>query len=127
MRLAILLAAAAVAGCGTNFNSNLPDGGKAYLYCAHTPLTVAIRVVDKAGAPVVGATVSINNQQNGKSLTATTDARGVFDLDQDDVGPGLTEVYSSFNGFDTQRGAIQFVCGECSCAATPANLVLRLQ
>ncbi len=127
MRLAIFVVAVGVLGCGESFTSNLPDGGKAWIHCNATPLTVAVRVVDKAGDPVPGAFVNITNEQNKKALTAQTDPRGVFTLSQGDVGPGLTQVNASYNGFDTQLGSVEFICSGCSCAASPSNLVLRLQ
>lgn len=124
---ATFLALSVLALCSCNVvDTRLPDGGRARYNCTNSPNTFPVQVLDKAGAPAVGASVKVVNASDGRYDTLTTDDRGVAKVSED-MGPGTVNITADVGGYTTTPGVFTFTCGECDCACSPRELILQVQ
>lgn len=127
-RGASVVLALTAAACEPSFNPYLPDGGRALIQCDTAKARVAVKVLDLQGKAAPDATVNVaNSSPGGLSFVGTTDARGVIDIVDDEVGEGLVLVNASLNDTKAAQAGVHFSCGECGCVASPSSLVMRLQ
>lgn len=128
LKLALSVTAAAflLAGCGGH--TALPDGGTTdRLVCANGIPTMAIQVMDASGKPVSGATVTAKNVASGKTVTGTTDERGITQSVTNEIGSGTIRVSATMGTLSSAVTQVDWICGECTCSATPNQVVLTVQ
>jgi hypothetical protein len=126
MRFALPLAAILLlAGC-PNFVPYLPDGGRAQVNCAASPLGVPVTVLDRAGDPAPQAVVALDYLSYGESENLIADDRGVV-IVKEKFGPGTIRVQGNVNDLRTQIAEVAFTGTTCSSSVTPRSLTLQLQ
>lgn len=119
-----------IAVCGCIDPGNLgPDGGRIRVNCDGNARSWPVKVVDLAGAPVVGADVTaINDSAPAKKFTAKTDSRGIALIDGEAVADGAVSVTATFNGLTSNTGRFTFTPSECAGSVVePRDLRLQLQ
>ncbi len=104
----------------------LPDGGRARVTCDATTSKIPVTVLDAAGKPAVGATVTAVNAQTAETKTGKTDARGVFEL-SDELAPGAVSLTAALGTQSSSDQNTTWICGECGCAGSPRAITLTLR
>lgn len=124
--LIAVAASAALFACGSSSNT-LPDGGRDRVVCTEGVPTMTVTVHDANGAAVSGATVTARNTGSGQTVTGTTDSNGVTNAVTKDIGSGTIQLSATSGTKTSQLMQVDWVCGDCSCTATPqtANLVVQ--
>jgi hypothetical protein len=126
MRFAFpLVAILVLAGC-PNYVPYLPDGGRARVNCANSPLSVPVTVLDRAGNPAPQAIVAVDYLSYGESENLIADVNGKA-IVQEKYGPGTVRVQGNVNDLRTQIAELSYAGTECSSSVTPRALTLQLQ
>ncbi len=128
MKTALVVASGTLAlcACGT-VNKLEPDGGRDRGACTAEFASMAVHVVDAAGAPVDGATVTARNAGLGLSQTGTTNSAGNTTAVNQDIGQGTVTVTASLGTRVSDTQQCTWTCSDqCLCAVQPVALTLTL-
>ena len=103
-----------------------PDGGPSPFTCTVELVSMTVQVVDAAGAPVEGATVTATNLGTQKTVTAQTNASGVTTAVTEDLGQGTASLTATFGGRVSTLKNVTWTCGQCHCNPDPGVVTLTL-
>ena len=108
----------------------LPDGGRARVNCDNAAINVPVTVLDKTGAAVPGATLTLDYTSAAASDSINdvvlTDGRGIG-LVTDQAGPGIVRVQGKLNDLSSDIAEISFIGTDCSTSVSPRSLTLQLR
>lgn len=123
--LLALSLASVLAGCGTSYDTSLPDGGRGQVTCSDVGVKAPVTVLDRSGAPQSNAGVVVTYVTAGEEVVLATNGNGVAIVL--DKGPGIVRVQGQINDLRTQTAEFTFIGGECSSSVTPRAATLQLQ
>ena len=103
-----------------------PDGGQGPFTCTVELVSMTVKVVDAAGAPVEGAMVTATNVVSQKTITAQTNASGTTTAVTEDLGQGTATVRATLGGKVTDQKNVTWTCGNCHCNPDPGLVTLTL-
>lgn len=95
--------------------------------CSEAQVVVPVRVVNLKGEALETALVTATNV-GSPTLTQSgpTDARGYSYVVTDDLAPGTVRVTVSWGTTRSPPAEVTFVCGDCTCAASPPNVTITM-
>lgn len=118
---ALFLLASVLVGCDDGRSSDRTEDDCGLL------VSMEVEVLDAAGAPVSGATVTARHLESEQAITGVTGEDGVTRAINERLGAGTLEV-SAIGGTkvsDTQQ--VTWACDACRCTPQPERLTLRLR
>jgi hypothetical protein len=120
------LALLSLAACGER-QVLLPDGGHERINCnPNEAVFMTVKVVDAAGTPVEGATVTATNQGLNRQATAQTNGQGVTNAIGEDIGGGTVSIRATLGTRVSEIKQVEWTCGECHCNVNPASITVTL-
>src|SRR4051812_24466782 len=94
------------------------DGGHTNGGCFNGMMrTFSLKVIDSNGNPVPSATVNAINKGSGKTVSGTTDARGISLAVTEDIGAGYVDITATEGARKSDVFTTEWNCGECDCLA----------
>lgn len=113
-----------LSACGSNGGR---DAGSNLVTCTDGITSLSVTVRDDTGAPVKGATVSSQHVGTGTTVTSTTNDQGIATAVTSDQGSGSIRITATAGARVAQMQQVEWTCGECTCTAVPASVVLTVQ
>jgi hypothetical protein len=94
--------------------------------CTENLVTLRVEVVDAQGREVKDATVTATHVDSGRTITATTNDRGITTSVNEDIGEGTVRVSAIAGSKVTAPAEVAWTCDECHCHPEPSTVRLQL-